>query len=368
MHTSAARKKTKVRFAKVIGDPQDSRGMVAAMLRFVAHRAMLGATEQGLHNLERQLRYFIEWADTRSVTHPQHVTQAVLERYQRALCIYRKKDGEPLSIGSQISRLIPLRSFFKWLTRSGEIHANPASELELPKSPRRLPMQSMTVEEVERVLVLPDTSAPLGLRDRVIMEVLYATGMRRMEIAGLRIGDIDFDRGVVMIRQGKGKKDRLIPLGERALHWVRHYLDQGRDHLVWNQADKTLFLGREGLPLSLAGLTNLVSKYIKQAALGKSGSCHMFRHTMATLMLENGADIRFIQAMLGHAELSTTQIYTHVAMRQLQMVHAKTHPGASRRVRGAQAESDEVNPQPDPESAASALYAALDAQAGEDGE
>lgn len=368
MRTGRTKKNSWVRFAKVVGDPHDSRGMAAAMLRFIAHRAMLGATEQGLYNLERHLRYFVEWADARSVTHPQHVTQAVLERYQRALHHYRKKDGEPLSIASQRAKLVPLRGFFKWLTRSGEINANPASELEFPRAPRRLPMQSMTVEEVERVLVLPDTSTALGLRDRVIMEVLYGTGMRRMEIANLRIGDIDFDRGVVMIRQGKGRKDRLIPMGERALHWVRHYLDRGRDQLAWNQDDKTLFLGKEGLPLSLDMLTEMVSKYVKKAALGKTGSCHMFRHTMATLMMENGADILFIQAMLGHAEISTTQIYTHVAVRQLQLVHANTHPGALRRVRSAQTESDAANLQADPENAAEALLAALDAEATEDAE
>lgn len=366
MRTGVRAKSPLVRFARVIGDPQDSRGMYAAMRRFVSHRGMIGATEQGLYNLERQLRYFVEWADDRSVTHPQQVTQAVLEKYQRGLYHYRKKDGDPLSIASQRAKLCPLRGFFKWLTKTGEINANPASELEYPRATRRLPMQSMTEEEVERVMTQADMSTVLGLRDRAIMEVLYGTGMRRMELAHLRIDDLDFDREVVMIHQGKGRKDRLIPMGERAVHWVRQYMEMGREQLVWNRLDRTLFLSKEGLPLSNDMLTEMVGKNIRKAQLGKTGSCHMFRHTMATLMLENGADIRFIQAMLGHANLSTTEIYTHVAVRQLQRVHAQTHPGALRRVSGTQAEADDPAHQPDPENAAEALLATLDAEAVEE--
>ncbi len=367
MRTGVTRRSAQVGFTRVVGDPHDSRGMAAAMRRFVTHRGALGTTQQGLYNLERQLRYFIEWADDRSVTHPQQVTQAVLERYQRWLYHYRKKDGEPLSVASQRAKLVPLKGFFKWLTKSGEITANPASELEYPRATRRLPMQSMTADEVERVMAQPDTSTPLGLRDRAIMEVLYGTGMRRMEVANLRIDDLDADREVVMIRQGKGRKDRLIPVGERAMHWVRRYLELSREQLVWNPLDKTLFLAKEGLPMSMATLTDTVSRHIKAAKLGKSGSCHMFRHTMATLMLENGADIRFIQAMLGHADLSTTQIYTHVAVKQLQQVHARTHPGAHRRVRSEKTNLDDSQPQPDEENAAEALLDALNAESLEEG-
>lgn len=348
------------------GDPRDAHGMAAAMRRFLSHRAVLGASEQGLLAFERNLRYFLDWSDERSVTHPQQVTLVVLERYQRYLHHYRRKDGEPLVIASQRNKLTAVRTFFKYLTRAGEIPANPAAELEFPKAPRTLPMQSLTAEEVERVLAQADIGTLFGLRDRAIMELLYASGMRRMEIAKLTLSDLDFERGVVAIREGKGRKDRLIPLGERAAYWVRRYLEICRERFVWNRDDKTLFLGKEGLPLTGYALSERVSKYIDQAQLGKRGACHMFRHTMATLMLEGGADIRFIQAMLGHEKLSTTQIYTHVAIRQLQLVHANTHPGAARHVRGAEAQADEVNPQADAENAAQTLLAALDAEADEE--
>jgi integrase/recombinase XerD len=353
-------------FVKPVGDPRDARGLYAAMRRFIEYRATIGSTESGLYSLERYIRDFIAWADARAVTHPEHVTQAVLERYQRWLHHYRKKDGAPLSIASRRSKVTPLKSFFKWLTRTGQIPANPASEIELPRAIRRLPRHVLSEAEVERVLALPDTSAPIGLRDRAMMEVLYATGMRRMEISRLEVGDIDVDKCVVLIREGKGRKDRLLPLGERAMHWVQEYLDRSRPQLAWNLQDATLFLGQEGMAMSPTWLSTHVASYVKRAALGKHGGCHLFRHTMATLMLENGADIRFIQAMLGHAELSTTQIYAQVAIRQLQKVHASTHPGALRRRRSAPDAADGVTPQVDTENATADLLDALDAEAADE--
>lgn len=350
------------RFTKPVGDPRDARGLYAAMRRFLEHRGIIGSTPSSLYNLERYIRDFILWADARSVTHPEHVSQAVLERYQRHLYYYRKKDGAALSIASRRAKIVPLRSFFKWLTRTGHIPANPASELDLPKSIRRLPRHVLSVKEVERVMAGADIRQPIGLRDRAIMEVLYATGMRRMEITHLQISDIDIDQCVVLIREGKGRKDRLIPLGERALYWVQTYLDQSRPQLAWNLQEHTLFLSREGTSLNESWLSTTVAQYVKRAELGKHGGCHLFRHTMATLMLEGGADIRFIQVMLGHAEMSTTQIYTQVAIRQLQQVHANTHPGAARRIRNAPAATNDNESAPTEASAADALLAALEAE------
>ena len=371
MRAGTQSRSTRQRFSKPVGDPRDARGLYAAMRRFIEYRAMLGSTEQGLYAMERYIRDFIVWADTRSVTHPQHVTQAVLERYQRWIYHYRKKDGAPLSVASQRSKMTPLKSFFKWLTRTGQLPANPAAEIDLPRKIKRLPRHVLSIDEVEKVLSLADTTAITGLRDRAMMEVLYATGMRRMEIANLEIGDIDMDKCVVLIREGKGRKDRLIPLGERALYWVQEYLERSRPRVAWNQQERTLFLGQEGVGLSATWLSTTIAQYVKKADIGKHGGCHLFRHTMATLMLEGGADIRFIQVMLGHAELSTTQIYTQVAIKQLQIVHANTHPGALRRVRSvrsAQTEADEGEPQPAVENAAQTLLAALDAEATEDQE
>jgi integrase/recombinase XerD len=182
---------------------------------------------------------------------------------------------------------------------------------------------------------LPDVREPMGLRDRAILEVLYSTGMRRKELAGLKLFDLDAERGTIMIRQGKGKKDRMVPVGERALAWVGKYLADARPRLVQEpddlsavprQAGGTLFLTNLGEAFSPNRLTQMAREYVDAANLGKKGACHLFRHTCATLMLENGADVRFIQELLGHAELSTTQIYTQVSIRKLKEIHTATHP------------------------------------------
>jgi integrase/recombinase XerD len=279
-------------------------------------------------NRERYLRLFFAWCEARSVTRPEEVTKPMVDRYQRHLFHYRSANGKPLSFVSQIESLRPLRGYFKWLTRTNVLLWNPASEMELPRAARRLPKHVLTVAEVERVLAQPDVFDPLGLRDRAILETLYSTAIRRREASEVTLFDVDADRGTLMVRQGKGKKDRVVPIGERALGWIRRYLDEVRPRFVVAPDPGTLFLTYDGAGIGSAYLTELVSTYVRNATLGKTGSCHLFRHTCATLMLEGGADIRYIQEMLGHAELSTTQIYTRVSIRRLKAVHALTHPGA----------------------------------------
>ena len=168
-----------------------------------------------------------------------------------------------------------------------------------------------------------------GVRDRSILEALYSTGMRRMEVAGLRLYDLDPGRGTVMVRLGRGKRDRVVPIGDRALAWVRKYLADVRPGLVIEPDEGVLFLSQRGRRISDDRLSRLVRRYVDAADLGKGGACHLLRHTMATLMLEGGADIRFIQAMLGHASLKTTQVYAHVSIGKLKEVHAATHPAGS---------------------------------------
>jgi integrase/recombinase XerD len=270
--------------------------------------------------------FFLDWAFERGITEPVEVTRTVLESYQRHVFNYRKKNGEPLSFTGQHDRLVPLRVWFKWMARGHHILHNPASELELPRLGARLPKAVLTAAEAEQVIAQTDVRDTLGLRDRAILETLYSTGMRRLELVNLRVWDLDLERATVSIRQGKGKKDRIIPLGDRAAAWMRKYLDESRPQLASEPDDKVVFLSNAGEPLSLDYLTEVVRGYVESANIGKHGSCHLFRHTMATLMLEGGADTRFIQAMLGHADLKTTQIYTHVAIRQLQEIHRATHP------------------------------------------
>ena len=227
---------------------------------------------------------------------------------------------EPACAPDALARMVPL------VARQHYLLHNPASEIELPRLEHRLPKHVLSVQEMEQVLAQPAIHDPLGLRDRAMLETLYSTGMRRMELIHLKIFDLDTDRGMLTIRQGKGKKDRVIPIGERAAAWVEKYLREVRPNLVTEPDDRTVFLSNAGEPFCLDHLSNLVRDYVDKANIGKRGACHLFRHSMATLMLENGADIRFIQQMLGHADLNTTQIYTHVSIRKLKEIHTATHP------------------------------------------
>jgi len=287
-------------------------------------------SEGTIRNGELYIGQFIGWLAERSVLDASEVTKPMLERYQRVLFAYRKKDGQPLSIAGQHVRLTTIQGFFKWQCRLNYLLANPAADLELPKIGQRLPKAILTANEAERILNLADLESSTGLRDRAILETLYATGIRRKELSSLKLYDIDLERGTVMVRQGKGKKDRLLPLGERAAVWVRKYIEDARPEIVIEPDGRDLFLSNSGTAMSPATLGNLVHAYIKQSGIGKSGSCHLFRHAMATLMLENGADIRYVQEMLGHARLDTTQIYTHVNIQKLIEVHQLTHPAKLR--------------------------------------
>jgi integrase/recombinase XerD len=266
------------------------------------------------------------WAEAHGLTHPRELTLPVLERYRSTLLHRRTPAGQPVSWGAQAQHLVAVRSFLTWCTRQHLVPYNAAQELELPRQPQRLPRAVLSAAEAEQVLAVPDVTDPLGLRDRAILETLYSTGLRRLELIHLALSDVDHARGVVFVREGKGRKDRVVPIGERALAWIATYLGDVRPLLLMPPDAGTLFLTRRGRRLRPNRLTELLRRYVQASGVGKPGSCHLFRHTMATLLLEGGADIRHIQAMLGHAELSTTALYTRVAIGRLKAVHTRTHP------------------------------------------
>jgi integrase/recombinase XerD len=320
---------------RALGDPSELDGMGRYAEEFFTWLLARNYAERTVGNRRQYLGYFIEWCAERGLTKPGEITKPILERYQRYLYHYRKKNGRPLSFRSQHSRLVPVRAFFKWLARQNHILYNPASELELPKLEHRLPKHVLSAGEAEQVIAQCDLNDPLGVRDRAILETFYSTGMRRMELIELTLYSADVERGTIMVRQGKGKKDRMIPIGERALLWIRKYLDEVRPQLIVEPDDGTLFITSLGEAFAASRMTQLVRNYVLAAEIPKRGSCHLFRHTMATLMLENGADIRFIQAMLGHVRLDTTQIYTQVSIRKLKEIHTATHPARAERTKSA---------------------------------
>ena len=272
------------------------------------------------------VRAFALWCLERDLLRPAQINKPMIEAFQRHLYRYRKPDGKPLAWSSQHLHLKEVRQFFAWLAKQNVIPFNPAAELDLPKQPKTLPKAILSVDEVERILQQPDTTTPLGMRDRAIFEVLYSTGIRRAEVCSLHVDHIHVDRQVLFVECGKGQKDRYVPIGLRALTWIARYVEHARDQLAIDPKERTLFLTVDGTPIEPDTLTEYGRRYIKAANVNKPGACHIYRHTMATLMHDAGADIRDIQAILGHAKLDTTQIYTRVSLKKLLDTHSKTHP------------------------------------------
>ena len=273
---------------------------------------------------------FASWLSENGITELEAITAPMLEEYQGWLSLRRTKAGKPLCIATQARRIETVRMLFRYLLRSGRISTNPALNLEPPREERRLPQPALTQDEVERVLSQPDINTRWGLRDRAVMETMFATGIRRLELVHLKIDDVDFVRGTLRIARGKGNHGRIVPISDRALSWIKRYL-QIRPHAARPEDAYILFLtSRRGQMMGAVHLSRTIRAYVEAAGIGKTGSCHIFRSTTATLMLESGADIRFIQEMLGHAYITTTQRYTRVSIGALQKVYAKTHPSAQR--------------------------------------
>lgn len=278
------------------------------------------------------LRRLSDWCASRGVSHPEELTGEALEAYRLGLfhARYRRTpalagEERPLSWGTQAEHLGAVRCFLRWCVARG-LGGLAGTELPLPRRPQQLPHVILSAREVEVVLHRVTRAGPLGLRDRAMLEVLYSTGIRRAELAGLMLGDVDRGRGVLLIRAGKGQRDRIVPFGHRALWWVDRYLKRCRPDLVRTPDPGFLFLTRRGRRFRLNRLSERVRQLVEGAGLGKVGSCHLFRHTMATLLLDGGADVRDVQEILGHANLSTTARYLHISIERLKAVHARAHP------------------------------------------
>lgn len=272
------------------------------------------------------LRGFAGWARERGLCGPAEATRAVLEAFQRWQAGRRRADGRALGWSTQRQRLCALRHWFRWQARKRLLEHNPASELELPRKEHPLPPTPLCAAELARLFALPDLSDPLGVRDRAILEVLYATAIRRAELCALRLEDVNPARLTLAVRRGKGAKDRVVPLGARALAWIERYRETARPRLAVDPVQPVLFLTASGAPFGPKVLGGLLARFLKK--IGRAGSCHLLRHTCATHLLENGADIRHIQQLLGHESLETTAIYTNVTINQLLEVHARCHPSA----------------------------------------
>jgi integrase/recombinase XerD len=221
-------------------------------------------------------------------------------------------------------RLSSLRRFYKYFVREGLMQHDPSARVESPRIGRPLP-KSLTESEVESLLNAPDTNTSLGLRDRAMLEVLYATGLRVSELTGLTLTQLNLRQGLVRIT-GKGNKERLVPLGAESLDWLQRYLNEGRPDIAKNKTSDALFPNRRGAAMTRQAFWYLIKRYALIADITKSLSPHVLRHAFATHLLNHGADLRVVQMLLGHSDISTTQIYTHVARERLKSLHAQHHP------------------------------------------
>ncbi len=273
-----------------------------------------GLSRNTLEAYGRDLRAFADFLQGRSL---KEVTRRTAVEFAGAL------EARGLSPRSVSRALVALRGFFRFLTLDGYLEEDPLEDMGLPSLPRRLP-EVLTESEVERLLEQPDLTTPLGLRDGALLEVLYGTGMRVSEAAELRLEGLQLELGFVAVR-GKGDKERLIPMGEVAKERLTRYLKEGRPRLIKGADGGYVFVNPRGGKLSRQGIWKVVRKYALMAGI-PSVHPHTLRHSFATHLLQRGADLRFVQAMLGHADISTTQIYTHVDREYLKELHRRYHP------------------------------------------
>jgi integrase/recombinase XerD len=225
---------------------------------------------------------------------------------------------------SAARRLSSLKRFYQYCLRERLIDADPTLKLDPPKRAPRFP-KTLSETDVEALLAAPNTNTPMGLRDRAMLEMLYATGLRVSELVAMKTFEANLDSGVVRVL-GKGSKERLVPLGEEAVHWTSRYLKEGRAALKGKRESDALFVTTRGAGMTRQAFWHLIRRYGVRAIPGKTLSPHVLRHAFATHLINHGADLRVVQMLLGHADISTTQIYTHVARERLKQLHAKHHP------------------------------------------
>jgi integrase/recombinase XerD len=281
-------------------------------------RVERGLSPRTLEAYEHDLKHLQAFAERRRTSAPR-LGQAQLAAFVQSL------RGEGLAPRSVARVVHGVRGFYRFLMREGRLDRDPMENLKAPRAFKALP-RYLTPAQVEALLAAPDTSRPLGVRDRAILEVLYATGLRVSELVGLRRTEVDLELGLVRAF-GKGRKERLVPVGRVAAQWVVKY-EKVRQRLVEGRADAPLFVNNRGGRLSRMGLWGIVRRHAVAAGVERVLTPHVLRHSFASHLLERGADLRSLQAMLGHADISTTQIYTHVTRERLRQIYDQFHPRA----------------------------------------
>jgi integrase/recombinase XerD len=279
--------------------------------------------EQGLsrNTLEaygNDLKKFASWLFSQRALTLVDVERGLMQEYLSCL---HQQGYSPRSTARLLSSL---RRFYSWLLRENKISEDPTALIDSPKLGRSLP-KSLSEADVESLLAAPDTASAMGTRDRTMLEVLYATGLRVSELVNLKISQINLQQGVIRVT-GKGNKERLVPLGEEAMNWLEKYLSFSRQQLMKGNAGDDLFISNRQKAMTRQTFWHMIKRYAQTAGITNDLSPHTLRHAFATHLLNHGADLRVVQMLLGHSDLSTTQIYTHIAKQRLQELHHKHHP------------------------------------------
>ncbi len=277
-----------------------------------------GLSKNTLESYRRDLRQFASWLEMRGIAGLLTASKADLLAY----LAHRMTAGTKAASSARL--LSSLKRFYRHAVRSGKLGADPTLTIDAPMLPRGLP-KTLTEADVEALLGAPDDQTPLGLRDRAMLETLYATGLRVSELVGLSVAQVSRDAGIVRV-MGKGAKERLVPLGEEALIWIGLYLDEGRAELLAGRTADAMFVTTRGGAMTRQAFWYLIKRYAYRAGIVKGISPHVLRHAFATHLINHGADLRVVQMLLGHSDISTTQIYTHVARERLKQLHARHHP------------------------------------------
>ncbi|WJG07952.1 tyrosine-type recombinase/integrase [Aliiglaciecola sp. LCG003] len=289
------------------------------------------AREQSPRTVEGKrstLNQFLNFCHSNGIITLNAVALAHLRGYQHFLIEYRTKQGKPLDVATRRNKLVAIREFLRRMFLMDHIDVNPADKFEVPKRPKRLPSGILTEDEIAAIFKQTALHGENGLRDKAILELYYASGMRRAELSKLTLNDVDVNKNLVRINDGKGHKDRVVPIASRTAKLLLEYANTARKNNATFQSGEWLFLNNRSQQFSPKQLSSLVRKYVIRAGVNRKGACNLYRHTAATQMLENGADIRVIQEQLGHADLSTTQVYTKVSNKLLVDTYHRTHPAA----------------------------------------
>lgn len=286
-----------------------------------------GLTQATVQTRRLLLRRFLQWCWMRDVTEPEWLSRGLLQEWFDWLETYRTSKRLPLAESSREGLLRAVNTFLEFLVGRKVIDTNPLEGFRIRRCRGRSLPNVLDEAEAAALCAAPDTTDLLGLRDRAMLELLYASGLRRGELVSLRMGDLRLQTGIVVVRHAKGGKERIVPVGRVAVHWLRRYLEEARSRmLVAEEPSDAVFLTCYGDPFSSGCVGQLVRGYLDAIGVSMPGSCHLLRHACATHMLDHGSDLRTIQTLLGHSRLDTTEIYTHVSTERVCAVHQAAHP------------------------------------------